>query len=690
MSQESVSRNSQNMGRRSHVDFQHILKELSENRKDPCEVIRELISNSYDANASSIKIFPLIQYEGFIFFDNGIGLSEQEKDSINGVTLYESFFSVGISTKTFGETIGYKCQGSKLCFDSKKFALITRCQSESAWRWIKIDNPKDNLNLDYPLDNQETGAPWEVLPELLLHPDERSTPILEQLREDFFIQEFSQGTMILVQGLNVDNFSTYYGRNTNKFSYLKNYISFNSRHGDIRTLHPKKTGFSESVSLAFKKDRGYRNDCELFLWLSSDKPLFLDGLEKIPDGYPYLEKAEEGFKLPTSLSRLFDGRFCARYAKMITFEERSYCLILAVDGNRRAHSEYRELDRRGGKRSGIRLTDQRGTFICSQGVKVCRYEKFYESSELREYSELASDDGHRHYAFMINGNFRLVTNRNSLTDEAEKTLNNNEFIVEIKKFLDEARQKYRVFQELVDRLNKEHIKDRLDSYTTQLDERKRNLQNRTWFFIKGIKTTEGDIYPIERFNPQLSKKIFVEPQLGEEHGVGGLYFLLSHIVMPDSLYANLWLRPLTFSGIGIDSITVGDDESRPLIADFCKTVEYKFNFTPDPECSSDEFDFNHPLIHTDHILVWDFDSIPRENSYIRDAFKYFGRVHLSPHLSDIGYEIVNIASQEGSSYPGTVKVISLKKLIQQTFECEWITPPPKKTSVSSRNRRGKK
>lgn len=33
------------------ISYTHILSELSVNRKDPCEVIRELISNSYDAKA---------------------------------------------------------------------------------------------------------------------------------------------------------------------------------------------------------------------------------------------------------------------------------------------------------------------------------------------------------------------------------------------------------------------------------------------------------------------------------------------------------------------------------------------------------------------------------------------------------------------------------------------------------------
>jgi hypothetical protein len=32
---------------RCRINYKHTLSELSVNRKDPCEVIRELISNSY-------------------------------------------------------------------------------------------------------------------------------------------------------------------------------------------------------------------------------------------------------------------------------------------------------------------------------------------------------------------------------------------------------------------------------------------------------------------------------------------------------------------------------------------------------------------------------------------------------------------------------------------------------------------
>lgn len=52
---------------RPQIEFKHVLGELSVNRNDPCEVLRELISNSYDAGAKNIIYSPIKDRSGFIF-----------------------------------------------------------------------------------------------------------------------------------------------------------------------------------------------------------------------------------------------------------------------------------------------------------------------------------------------------------------------------------------------------------------------------------------------------------------------------------------------------------------------------------------------------------------------------------------------------------------------------------------------
>ena len=651
------------MSQYPEIDYKHVLSELSVNRKDPCEVIRELISNSYDARASSIKIYPLFQYEGFIFFDNGTGLSETEV--INGITPYKAFFSIGKSTKIPGESIGYKCQGSKLCFASKKFTLITRCKNEENWRSISIDNPKDNLSPKYDIQSNLDHTPWQTIRSSFSTPNILTTTILGELDEYFFQKDFSQGTIIIIQGLEVQNFSNFYDSEENqntKWSYLKHYIRYNTRHGDMRILRSNETGFSPTTEKIFKESSGYNEECKLYLWVKNT-------CKNIEVGYPYLEKHNDFEKSltssPANISRLNDGRFSDRGATSYNFEAITYCLTLAIDGNRRALDQYKELDRQRSKKSGLRLTDQRGVFICSDGVKICQYTEIFDHNKLKDYQVLNTSSAKLHYIFMINGTFDVVTNRTSLTEAALKTLNNDSFIEKIKDFLDSQKRKSACFRELLDRLNKENQDVKLDAYTEKLTILKQSIAERSRFTVHNIKHLEG--------------QSFVEPGTGEEYSVGILYSMFAHFVTLDLPFSHLWLRPRTFSSMGIDSIAVAIGE-KSLNEAVHKTVEYKYKFSSDDE-------FNHPLILTDHIVCWDMLPV-EEGTKIKDSYKFYGEVSLTKELNGIGYEIIGICNYDGVDYLGTVKVISLKNLLMETFSCEWVSPPPK--VISSAKAKGRR
>ncbi|MCP2727679.1 ATP-binding protein [Limnofasciculus baicalensis] len=640
------------MAQYPEIDYRHVLSELSVNRKDPCEIIRELISNSYDAQASRIEIFPLLKDKGFIYFDDGTGLSETVET--NGITPYRAFFSIGRSTKIQGELIGYKCQGSKLCFASKRITLITRCSQDENWRSISIDNPKDNLTQQYDIQSQLDNSPWQTLRNLFSRPNKQTVNILDHLSEEFFTNSFSRGAMIVVQGIEVEKFSDYYDSaddGSRKWSYLKHYIRFNTRHGDIRCLRSKETGFSEAKFESFKQSPGYNDQCELYLWTQ-------DNLKKIETGYPYLEKPDDldksQIKSPAQISRLNDGRFSARGAMNFQFEDVNYCLVIAIDGNRRALDKYQELGRRGDKRSGIRLTDQRGTFICSEGIKICNYNEIFDHSKLEDYSVLNTPNAQSHYIFMINGSFDVVTNRNSLTEAALRILQDDSFVYNIKRFFDAAMNQTSVFRELIERLNKENHDAKLEGYTKKLNKLKEEIQDRSRFQVEDIE--------------QLKGKWLVEPSIGEEHWVGALYTMFAHLVTPDSNYAHLWLSPRTFSGMGIDSIAVSIGENS-LATNVHKALEYKYNLSP-----SDEF--NHPLILTDQIVCWEMPT-PQEGDQIKDSYNYYGYISLPEELHGIGYEIIKIQSRTAEFHGGNIKVISLKALLNKTFNCQWKTPPPK-------------
>ena len=635
------------------ISYRHTLSEFSVNRKDPCEVIRELISNSYDAAASRIEIYSLMQYEGFIHFDDGCGMSEVEE--INGITPCQAFFSVGTSTKTFGENIGYKCQGSKLCFACRKFTLITRCQGEESWRIISLDNPADNLTEEYIIDSKSDDTPWVTLKDLFPRPDTNVVKILDSLNETFFQEKFTTGSMIIVQEFKTKDFRYYFNDDRNGktgWSYIRNYIRFNTRYGDMRILRAETTGFPLNRAKSFPNTPGYNDKLELYLWVKKERRL-----EKIPVGYPYLAKPsqQEHLKIdsPAKVGQLSNGKFYAREATNFPWGGNTYSLVLAIDGNSRALKGYEALDRRGKSRSGIRLTDQRGVFICSQGVKICQYNEILTRGKLGKYEALTTTyQAQSHYIFMINGNFELVTDRNSLSEKALTTLQDNSFLDKIVEFLDRFYHNNSIFKELIDRL--ENFKKEADrnKYIDRLDSIKEGIKKRRRFMVSGIEQLEG--------------KWLVEPLQGEEHWVGALYTLFAHLISPDLSYAHLWLRPRNFSGIGIDSIAVDCNENS-LKADVHKGLEYKYEFSANEP-------FNHLLTATHQIVCWEM-SIPENGVEIKDDFEYKGYVSLeNKELQGIGYEITHIQSDDGDIHGDTIKVISLRNLIDKTFKCEWSPP----------------
>ncbi len=142
--------------------------------------------------------------------------------------------------------------------------------------------------------------------------------------------------------------------------------------------------------------------------------------------------------------------------------------------------------------------------------------------------------------------------------------------------------------------------------------------------------------------------------------------MFSHLVTVDSPYANLWVRPLTFSGVGLDSIAVPLQENS-LKDTVQRGLEYKYSFSSIEQ-------YNHPFIVTNFIVCWDM-CIPDSGEQIEDSYDYFGYVSFTEELKDIGYEIVNIQSKTGEIHNASIKVISFKKLLNKTFDCEWITPP---------------
>lgn len=618
------------------IDFKHVLGELSVNRNDPCEVIRELISNSYDAGATNMRYAAIHSTRSFVFWDNGKGLDCNEKT--NGITPYEAFFSIGKSTKTKGDSIGYKCQGSKLCFASNRVLIISRTKNDNTWHSKVIENPRQTLDPETNIAPLISKTPWTELSSFLGTSTAEVSKVLGVFNQEFFETAFHQGLLVVVQGLEIENFARHLVVSSPALtSYLANYIRFSTRHGDTRCI-TEAQGFKptqiKQVTAGVMAAK-----IELF-----DGNTFTD----IPFGFPYLPVTQEiDIKSPLEVARLRDGRFSARYAKRIKFANNAYSLILAVDGNRRAHDGYHTLDRKGSTKSGLRLVDQRGLAASVNGIKVCKLNDMFLKSELENYQVLYDSDSSSHFLFVIDGPFDLVTNRNSLSRSAIGVFEESAFILELKKFLDEALKSLTVFSDLLKRLNREQQEAKLNQQITILEDSKQSVSERERIRLGDVDNT-----------------LYVSPRPGEEYLVGVLYASLRPKIPAQSTYDKYWKKIYTFSTQGIDSIAANNSDSLDignLIA-----IEYKYEF-------SSSGPFNHALCIVDFIVAWNVSL--KHDELISDDFNCFGTVR---KIEDGIFEIYDIEEKSGAQYQNrVVTVVCLRTLIGRTFPKATFKIPPK-------------
>lgn len=282
---------------------------------------------------------------------------------------------------------------------------------------------------------------------------------------------------------------------------------------------------------------------------------------------------------------------------------------------------------------------------------------------MEEYAALNDSKAQSHYLLVINGSFNLVTDRNNLSEDSLKTLRNPHFIEKIKDFLDRTYNKSKVFQELIERIGNQVSPSKTEVQVKQFNQTKSKIGERDYFYILDIE--------------QLKDKKILVPIDGEEHGVGALYTLLSYFVPSESPYAHLWLRPITFSGQGIDSIAVEYGDNR--ITKELKGLEYKFSF------STYEL-FNHPLVITDQIICWELHESVLPDEIVNDG-DYTGEIHKSEKLQDIGFEIINIESKSGSVHDDNISIICLRKLIEYTFNCDFKKGRYSKKKSGTKNRK---
>ena len=125
--------------------------EIAKDFKDPKEIIREALSNSWDAGASEVSIkFDLVRITGtqknkimVEIIDDGQGMSSEAREGIESSEI-EGFFNLGDSLKSHG-SIGSKGHGTKIYYKSHGIEVETWKSGKHVSAQTEV-NPWDALN----------------------------------------------------------------------------------------------------------------------------------------------------------------------------------------------------------------------------------------------------------------------------------------------------------------------------------------------------------------------------------------------------------------------------------------------------------------------------------------------------------------------------------------------------------------
>ena len=218
------------------VDETQEFIEIANDFSNPLELVREAISNSYDAGATKIKIsFEVVKQYGesilkIILKDNGSGMNSNS---------LQNFFDLGNSTRRGDvSAIGEKGHGTKVYFKSSKIEVRTFC--ENIGLLAVMDKPLKRLF-------------------------DRQIPAVQVST----INDADIGTEITIYGYNSNR------RDRFTHPILKDYIIWHTKHGSIEKQ------FSDSVG-----------DVSLEL-----KGLGTDEFETIGQGHYFPENSENIGKL---------------------------------------------------------------------------------------------------------------------------------------------------------------------------------------------------------------------------------------------------------------------------------------------------------------------------------------------------------------------------------------------------------
>lgn len=340
------------------VDETQEFIEIAHDFSNPLDLVREAISNSYDAGANEILVsFDVVKTYGesilkIVLKDNGSGMTPEQ---------LQSFFDLGNSTRRGDEkAIGEKGHGTKVYFNSKKIEVKTSTTGDKGL-FAVMDEPFRKL-----FDRE--------IPTVEVSPAEGIT----------------KGTEVIIYGYN--------NNRRDKFTHaiLKDYILWFTKHGSVENHFLKPD-----------------TDVNLLL-----KGLGKCDFEKIPQGHCFPEDSKEINKLfEEYLTKAPDyySKKVIRNGILKNYPEISYQAIFCIEGKYAKYS-YNQMLRRPGysaPEGAYTIQERYGLWLCKDYIPIQRKNEWitYKGSEYTKF-----------HAFVNCQDLRLTANRGSVDNTPTEIL----------------------------------------------------------------------------------------------------------------------------------------------------------------------------------------------------------------------------------------------------------------------------
>jgi hypothetical protein len=341
------------------VDATQEFIEIANDFSNPLDIVREAISNSYDARATQIWIY----FEVVTQYGEAV-LKISIKDDGNGMddAGLQAFFDLGNSLRRGDpETIGEKGHGTKVYFNSRKIEVLSSKNGRQYHAFVEEPFRK--------LHNREI-------------PKVSVTKIDSDTKEN--------GTEVIIYGYN--------NNRRDKFTHdiLKDHVMWFTKHGAF-----------ENIVLPYKRET------VLFL-----KGLGQEEYEEISFGHYFPEDSKDITKLFEEYVTKAPDYYCKRIVKeghLRNFPEIKYVAVFSIEG-KYVKYWYNPMLRRHGYSapSGAYTIQERyGLWLCKDFIPIQRKNDWitYKGSEYTKF-----------HAFFNCQNLRLTANRGSVDNTPSEIL----------------------------------------------------------------------------------------------------------------------------------------------------------------------------------------------------------------------------------------------------------------------------